>query len=122
MNTYIEKSEFANKLLLSAMLVNKVLSHNLTLYLLFYYNWITRARGKYTSIVVGQLANLNSSKIYIHCYVKYYVYFSRDTLGCNCLSTTGESPTSSIFMHKNIDSRKEVNLLEIVSKKLTGNI
>lgn len=86
----------------------------LSLSLSFYYNLITRAHERCTLIVVGQLANLESSTICIHRYVKCYVYFSRDTLGCNCsLSTTGESPTSSIFVHKNIDSKKDVNLFEI---------
>lgn len=94
----------------------------LTLFLLFHYNIITRVRERCTQIVVGQLANLDLSKICIHC-VKCYVYFSRDTLGCNCLSMTGESPTSLIFIHKNIDSKKEIDLysFEEINKEYLKN-
>lgn len=107
---------------LSLVSANKTISYNSNLFLLFHYNIITRVRERCTQIVVGQLANLDLSKICIHC-VKCYVYFSRDTLGCNCLSTTGESPTSLIFIHKNIDSKKEIDLysFEEINKKYLKN-
>lgn len=58
-------------------------------------------------------------KDHLYSLLLKYAHFSRDTLGCSCLSMTRESPTSTlfhpraraIFIHKN-NSKHLKNLIE----------